>query len=155
MTSAGWAGSLRVRRGRAGLIQRVRSAHGAGTSHSRGVQPAGCASLRRPHPSPSMNRTLRIFAVTVGLLAAGAVAGALASVAALAIGMWLSGDSVGATTLDREILAVVAMLGGLFGGVLLPATAWVFLRRVPLGLAVLGTLIGTTVGGIVGWVVRP
>lgn len=102
-----------------------------------------------------MNRTLRIFAVTVGLLAAGAVAGALASVAALAIGMWLSGDSVGATTLDREILAVVAMLGGLFGGVLLPATAWVFLRRVPLGLAVLGTLIGTTVGGIVGWVIRP
>ena len=102
-----------------------------------------------------MNRTLRIFAVTVGLLGAGAVAGALAAVAALAIGLWLSGDSVGGTSLDREILAVVGMLGALFGGVLLPATAWLFLRRVPLGLAVLGTLLGTIIGGVLGWIILP
>jgi hypothetical protein len=37
--------------------------------------------------------------------------------------------------------------------VLLPATAWIFLRRVPLGLALLGTLVGTVVGGALGWIV--
>jgi hypothetical protein len=54
---------------------------------------------------------------------------------------------------DREMFAIVAMIGALFGGVLLPATAWIFLRRVPLGLAVLGTLVGTILGGSLGWVV--
>ncbi len=101
-----------------------------------------------------MSRTLRIIAVTAGLLGAGAVAGALAGVAALLIAMWVSGIGVMGTSLDGEMLAFVALLGGLFGGVLLPATAWIFLRRVPLGLALLGTLLGTIVGGVLGWVVR-
>jgi hypothetical protein len=100
-----------------------------------------------------MNRSLRIVAVTLGLLAAGAVAGALAAVAALAIGLWLSGQAVGTTHNDGDMLAIVGTLGALFGGVLLPATAWLFLRRVPLGLAVLSTLLGTIVGSVLGWVV--
>jgi hypothetical protein len=94
-----------------------------------------------------MSRALRIFAVTAGLLAAGAVAGALAAAAALAIALTVSGDPVG-----QEMLSIVAMIGALFGGVLLPATAWIFLRRVPLGLALLGTLVGTIVGGSAGWI---
>ena len=101
-----------------------------------------------------MSRTLRIFAVTVGLLAAGAVLGALAAAAALAIALAASGEPVGLVShTDREMMSIVAILGALFGGVLLPATAWLFLRRVPLGLALLGTLIGTIVGGALGWVV--
>src|SRR6185436_9555761 len=101
-----------------------------------------------------MSRTLRIFAVTAGLLAAGAVLGALAAVAALAIGLAASGEPVGwVSHTDREMMSIVAILGALFGGVLLPATAWIFLRRVPLGLALLGTLVGTVVGGALGWVV--
>jgi len=101
-----------------------------------------------------MNRAFRIVAVTVGLLAAGALAGALAAVAALEIGLVTSGEPVGLFShTDREMMAVVAMLGALFGGVLLPATAWIFLRRVPLGLALLGTVVGTVVGGALGWVV--
>jgi hypothetical protein len=101
-----------------------------------------------------MSRALRIFAVTVGLLAAGAVAGALAAAVALAIALVVSGEPVGLISqADREMFAIVAMIGALFGGVLLPATAWIFLRRVPLGLAVLGTLVGTILGGSLGWVV--
>jgi len=100
-----------------------------------------------------MSRALRIFAVTVGLLASGAVAGALAAAAALMIALAASGDGVRLSQMDGEIFATVAMIGALFGGVLLPATAWIFLRRVPLGLAVLGTLVGTILGGSLGWVV--
>src|SRR5687768_2037857 len=99
-----------------------------------------------------MNRTLRIIAVTAGLLGAGAAAGALAGIAALLIALWVSG--LGVTGSEIEMLGFVALVGGLFGGVLLPATAWIFLRRVPLGLALLGTLLGTIVGGVLGWVVR-
>ncbi|HEV7589035.1 MAG TPA: hypothetical protein VGO40_13035 [Longimicrobium sp.] len=99
-----------------------------------------------------MNRTLRIFAVTAGLLAAGAVAGALAAAGALLIGLWVSGERVGGS--GTEMFGFAAMVGAFFGGLLLPATAWIFLRRVPLGLAVLGTLLGTIVGGALGWVIR-
>jgi hypothetical protein len=101
-----------------------------------------------------MSRTLRIFAVTAGLLAAGAVAGALAAVAALTIALAATGDAVGLSHTDGEMLSIVALIGGLFGGVLLPATAWIFLRRVPLGLALLGTLVGTIAGGSLGWIVQ-
>jgi hypothetical protein len=51
-----------------------------------------------------------------------------------------------------EPLIFVGALGALLGGVLLPITAWLFLRRVPIGLAVLGTLLGTVVGGALGWI---
>jgi len=88
--------------------------------------------------------------VTVGLLVAGAVAGALAADAALLIAVGLSERALG---IPRDTLGFVAAVGALFGGVLLPITAWLFLRRVPLGLALLGTVIGTVIGGSLGWVV--
>jgi hypothetical protein len=100
-----------------------------------------------------MNRTLRIVAVTVGLLAAGAVAGALAAIGALLIGLLLSGEGLVPPYLF-DMLAFAGMVGALFGGILLPVTGWVFLRRVPLGLAVLGTLLGTIAGGALGWLLR-
>ena len=92
-----------------------------------------------------MSRTLRIVAVTAGLLAAGAVAGALAADAALLLASAVEGSGLALN--DWEPLLFVASVGALFGGVLLPVTAWLFLRRVPLGLALLGTVVGTIAGG--------
>ena len=98
-----------------------------------------------------MNRPIRIAAVTAGLLVAGAIAGALAADAALLLALGLKD---GELALAGEALGFVAVVGALFGGVLLPITAWLFLRRVPLGLALLGTVIGTVIGGSLGWIVR-
>lgn len=98
-----------------------------------------------------MNRSLRIVAVTGGLLAGGAVAGALAAVAAVLIAVAVTGPGMES---DWEPLLFIASVGALFGGVLLPITAWLFLRRVPLGLALLGTVVGTILGGSLGWILR-
>ena len=97
-----------------------------------------------------MSRTLRIAAVTGGLLVAGAVAGAIAADAAFVIAQTIEGGSL--SLIGLEPLLFVGSLGALLGGVLLPITAWLFLRRVPIGLAVLGTLLGTVVGGALGWI---
>lgn len=99
-----------------------------------------------------MSQPLRIAAVTAGLLAAGAVAGAIAAMASVAIALVITDGPV--TLRDGEPLMVAGLVGALFGGVLLPVTAWIFLRRVPLGLAVLGTLLGTIAGGVLGWVLE-
>jgi hypothetical protein len=98
-----------------------------------------------------MSRPLRIAAVTAGLLAGGALAGAVAAAVALAVALAVTGE---ARDLGAGPLLFAATLGALFGGVLLPVTAWLFLRRVPIGLAVLGTVVGTIVGGVVGWTVH-
>jgi hypothetical protein len=98
-----------------------------------------------------MSRSLRIVAVTGGLLAGGAVAGAVAAVIAVLIALTVTQTTLGP---DWTPLLFVACVGALFGGVLLPITAWLFLRRVPLGLALLGTVLGTIVGGTLGWIVR-
>jgi hypothetical protein len=97
-----------------------------------------------------MNRSLRIAAVTGGLLVAGAVAGAVAAEAAFLVASLF--DHSGGSFINRDSLIAAGSVGALLGGVLLPITAWIFLRRVPLGLAVLGTLLGTVVGGALGWV---
>ena len=97
-----------------------------------------------------MNRNLRIAAVTGGLLVAGAIAGAIAADVAFLIAVAVDGS--GSELIALDPLLFVGALGALLGGVLLPITAWLFLRRVPLGLAVLGTLLGTVVGGALGWI---
>ena len=96
-----------------------------------------------------MSRTLRIAAVTGGLLVAGAVAGTVAAEAAFLVAAVFSHTG---EVINRQSLLTAGSTGALLGGVLLPITAWIFLRRVPLGLAVLGTLLGTVVGGALGWV---
>src|ERR1051325_3924692 len=96
-----------------------------------------------------MSRTLRIAAVTGGLLVAGAVAGTVAAEAAFLVAAVFSHTG---EVINRQSLLTAGSTGALLGGVLLPITAWIFLRRVPLGLAVLGTLLGTVVGGTLGWI---
>jgi len=98
-----------------------------------------------------MNRTARIAVATVGLLAAGAVFGALAGAIAVTIGLAITEGPWHA--LDFEVISLVAVVGGLMGAPLLPSAGWLLLRHVPLGLALLGTLAGTVVGGVLGWVI--
>ena len=100
-----------------------------------------------------MERPVRIVLVTLGLCLAGAVFGALAAVVAFALASGLTGGFD--VVFYADVLAFVAAVGAVFGGVLLPVTCWVLLRRVPLGLAVMGTVAGTVLGGALGWMLLP
>jgi hypothetical protein len=86
----------------------------------------------------------RIAAVTAGLVATGAVAGAI----------------LGALVMGLEYLAIRrgdlgtglffgALFGALLGSVLAPAAAWLLLRRVALGRALAQTFLGGMLGAIV------
>jgi hypothetical protein len=96
-----------------------------------------------------MGRARRILAVTAGLVvfgaAAGAIAGALVAIFAIAF-------SLGPLeALDLDLIGFGATLGAPLGGLLLPAAGWLLMRRVPLGRAMLGTMLGTIAGGLIGW----
>ena len=91
----------------------------------------------------------RVFAVTAGLVVAGAVFGALAGVAALAISLLLTGEFRG--RLLPEVFAIAAVLGAILGAVCAPIIGWLLLRHVPLGRAFSGLALGATVGGVAGW----
>jgi len=93
-----------------------------------------------------MNRPLRIVAVTLGLVVAGAVFGAIAGALALAISLTVMGTEVFALTF-------AAFVGGVLGAVTAPVLGWLLLRNVPLGQMFAGSVGGTVVGGIVGWFV--
>ncbi len=94
-----------------------------------------------------MSRPVRILAVTLGLLVAGAVFGAIAGAAALAISELL------AETRDYDYfgLEFAAVTGALIGGIATPPVAWLFLRRVPLGRLFVGSVGGAVLGGVIGW----
>jgi hypothetical protein len=93
-----------------------------------------------------MQRTLRVVQITAGLAVAGAVFGALA--AAIACAVWLTVDFGAPTAVhELQILAWAGAVGGVLGAALGPAAAWLLLRRVPLGRAVLGATGGAVVGG--------
>lgn len=98
-----------------------------------------------------MKHSVKIALVTAGLLAAGAVFGALAGMVGVAVAIALT-DGL-SYALDPLALGFAAMAGAFLGGILFPAAAWLLMRRVPLGLAVAGTLLGTVAGGVLGWVV--
>lgn len=98
-----------------------------------------------------MNRSARIVVVTAGLMVAGALFGALAANLALALATAATGE-LRDFLREPQVMQLVGFIGALLGGVLLPSACWLLLRRVPLGLAVLGTLIGTVTGGALGWV---
>ena len=97
-----------------------------------------------------MNRPLRIAAVTGGMLLVGALAGAVAAALALLVAIALTHPPFHLAVWG--VLALAGMIGAVYGGVLLPVTAWILLRRVPIGLALLGLVLGTVIGGVLGWV---
>jgi hypothetical protein len=100
-----------------------------------------------------MSRATRIATVTLGLAAAGAAFGALASTIVFYLAVALtSGPRVAFQTAPS---LPVALLGAVLGLGAAPAAVLLLLRRVPLGLAVVGSVAGTVVGGAAGWVIHP
>ena len=100
-----------------------------------------------------MARVGRILAVTLGLTVVGAAFGALAGAVALALSLALtaSGNLLGSEI--WQVVAIAAIIGAVFGAIGAPAAGWLFLRRVPLGKVLMWSAIGTTAGGVAGWIV--
>jgi hypothetical protein len=98
-----------------------------------------------------MTRVGRILAVTAGLSVAGGVLGAVASVIALLLAAALTEGLP--LPLHLDVLAFVALFGAVLGMIAAPAGGWLLLRRVPVGRAMLWSVIGTIVGGVVAWAV--
>ena len=92
----------------------------------------------------------RIFTVTLGIALAGAIIGGVMGAALFAAWTGLSWVWVNDRDGIGTVIAVGAAAGAGLGAVLAPLTSWVFLRRVPLGKALLQTTIGTTVGTAIG-----
>ena len=94
-------------------------------------------------------RVSRAASITLGIALVGAVIGGVIG-AALLTG-WTSLSWVSYVGGGRgSLIAGGAAAGAALGAVLAPLTAWVFLRRVPLGMALLQTTIGTTAGAAIG-----
>ena len=101
-----------------------------------------------------MTKGRRILAVTAGLAVAGALVGSVAGAATFALTALIQRmiGSVDASSF-LNLIGLGAGVGALFGLVLGPAAAWLLMRRVPIGRALLGTALGTIVGGVVALVV--
>lgn len=96
-------------------------------------------------------RAARILAVTAGLGVAGAVLGAMASVVALLLAAAVTEGLP--VPLHRDVLGFAAGLGAVCGVVAAPAGGWLLLRHVPLGRAMLWSVIGTVLGAVISWTV--
>ena len=98
-----------------------------------------------------MARVSRILLVTAGLSLAGALLGGLAATVALAtiVQTTALAKHTGGT-ITSDMLVVAAGDGAVFGLFLGPLIAWLALRRVPLGQALVASTAGTAVGAIVG-----
>jgi hypothetical protein len=96
----------------------------------------------------------RIIAVTGGISAVGAVCGVVLGSLAFWVQDWLM-PGVSAPN-ERFKLAMLGIAGGaLFGAVLAPIVAWLFLRRATLARAIAETAAGVLLGIAVGAAVRP
>jgi hypothetical protein len=93
-----------------------------------------------------MKRAIRITIVTIGLVTAGIVFGALAGGTAFATVGVISGEGI---TFDA--FWVGAAFGAPLGALTAPMLSWLLLRHVPLGKMFLVCSIGTAIGGVVGW----
>jgi hypothetical protein len=93
-----------------------------------------------------MTRLGRIVVVTIGLVGAGIVFGALAGGTAFAFVGLLAGERI-----STAVFEIGALFGAPLGAVTAPLLAWLLLRRVPLGRMFLVCSVGTAVGGVAGW----
>ncbi|MDB4889668.1 MAG: hypothetical protein JWL61_1523 [Gemmatimonadetes bacterium] len=96
----------------------------------------------------------RIFVVTAGLSAIGIACGIVLGSIAFWVELWrIPGQTAPE---DRLRLALLGAAGGaLFGAVLAPIVAWIFLRRVTIGRAIAETSIGVLAGIAVGGLFQP
>jgi hypothetical protein len=90
----------------------------------------------------------RVLLATLGLVATGFVVGGLCAGVTMVILATLAGEW-------RELLRpgfwiLSGVIGGSIGAVAAPVLAWLCLRHVPLGVAILQTAIGTILGAVAG-----
>ncbi|MBC7898283.1 MAG: hypothetical protein H7066_22875 [Cytophagaceae bacterium] len=78
----------------------------------------------------------------------GAIAGALAAAIGLGLAALVRRDP--SVFLEAEVWGWSALVGATVGGVLAPATGWLFLRHVPLGALVVHTTLATALFGGIG-----
>jgi hypothetical protein len=96
----------------------------------------------------------RILVVTAGLSALGIACGIVLGSIAFGVELWRMPGQSAPEDLFR--LAVIGAAGGaLFGAVLAPIIAWIFLRRVSIGRAIAETSIGVLAGIAVGGLLQP
>jgi hypothetical protein len=93
-----------------------------------------------------MTRPWRIALVTIGLIGAGLICGALAGAIAFAMVSLIGGER-----LSWEPLWIGIAFGGPLGSITAPVLSWLLLRRVPLGQMFLVCSTGTAIGGVGGW----
>lgn len=87
--------------------------------------------------------------VTLGLSAAGGVAGAITGgVTGILVALPMGKMEFG---FGLDVFTVGAMVGGALGTLLLPIAAWTLMRNVPFGKALLGTIAGALLGGFAGY----
>lgn len=96
-----------------------------------------------------MTRRARVLWVTAGLVAAGGALGAIAGAAAITLALLLTD---GADGVFPAAILFAAIVGAALGMVAGPTIAWSLLRRVPLGRMFVGSVAGTVVGGVLGWI---
>ena len=93
-----------------------------------------------------MPRAGRIALVTIGLIVAGVVFGAVAGgTAFLTVGL-LAGERI-----STEAFAIGAVFGAPLGAITAPLLSWLLLRQVPIGTMFLVCTIGAAIGGVLGW----
>src|SRR5262245_28402711 len=93
-----------------------------------------------------MTRAGRIAVVTIGLISAGIILGALAGGSAFTIVGLLAGERM-----STDAFGFGAIFGAPLGAVTAPLLSWLLLRRVPIGRMLLFCTIGTVIGGVIGW----
>jgi len=102
----------------------------------------------RPSISPS-----RVMTVTGGLLLAGGIVGGLVGGGLLGIFATIARITGAETGLPPlRVFGIAAGAGAIIGAVTGPPLAWLLLRRVPIGKALLHTAVGSVIGGLLGGV---
>jgi len=93
-----------------------------------------------------MRHVGRIVAVSIGLVGAGLLFGAIAGGTSFALVGVLAGAEI-----STEAFEIGAIFGAPLGAITAPLLSWLLLRHVPLGKMFLVCSVGTAIGGIVGW----
>jgi hypothetical protein len=93
-----------------------------------------------------MTRVGRIVALTIGLVGAGLMFGAIAGGTSFALVGVLTGEAI-----SIEPFEIGAIFGAPLGAITAPILSWLLLRHVPLGKMFLVCSVGAALGGIVGW----
>jgi hypothetical protein len=103
---------------------------------------------RQTVPSPRTLIPSRVALVALGLIPAGAVAGALAGV--LGAMIWATAAEGLRVAPIPLLLGVAGAFGAVLGAVILPVAGFTLLRYVPLGRALAETIVATALGGALG-----